>query len=185
MINQLTNHYSTTAVCGVLGVNHCNYQYYLSRTKDLDRQKELEDTLVRDEIEKLINKPASSKYGYRPMTKQLKRDGFEINGNFVNHKRVLRIMRENNLLCEIKKSFITTTDSDHNLKKYHNLLKKEGVEITRPDQVWASDITYIRLPEGFVYLAVIIDVFTRKVIGYCLSRFIDTQLVITALKMAI
>lgn len=185
MINQLTNNYSTTAVCGVLGINHSNYQHYLTKSKDLDSQKELEDTLIRDEIEKLINKPASSKYGYRPMTKQLKRDGFQINGQFVNHKRILRIMRENNLLSEIKKSFISTTDSDHKLKKYSNILKKEGIDIVRPDQVWASDITYIRLPEGFVYLAVIIDVFTRKVIGYCLSRHIDSQLVMTALKMAI
>jgi putative transposase len=107
------------------------------------------------------------------------------NGQFVNHKRVLRIMRENNLLCEIKKSFINTTDSNHNLRKYSNIPKKESVEITRPDQVWASDITYIRLLEGFVYLAVIIDVFTRKVIGCCLGKNIDSDLVITALKMAI
>lgn len=185
MITHLKTHYSTTAICGVLGVNHSNYQYYSSNTRDFDKQKELEDTLIRDEIEKLINQPVSSKYGYRPMTKQLKRDGFQINGQFVNHKRVLRIMRENNLLCEIKRSFINTTDSNHDLRKYSNILKKEGVEIVRPDQVWASDITYIRLPEGFVYLAVIIDVFTRKVIGYCLSRYIDTDLVITALKMAI
>lgn len=185
MITHLKTHYSTTAICGVLGVNHSNYQYYLSNTRDLDKQKELEDTLIRDEIEKLINKPASSKYGYRPMTKQLRRDGFQINCQFVNHKRVLRIMRENNLLCEIKKSFINTTDSDHNFRKYSNILKREGIKVTRPDQVWASDITYIRLPEGFVYLAVIIDVFTRKVIGYFLSRRIDTDLVVTALKMAI
>ncbi len=185
MTKQLTSHYSTTAVCAVLGVNHSNYQYYLSHTRDLDKQRKLEDNLIRDKIEKLINKPASSRYGYRPMTKQLRRDGFKINDQFVNHKRVLRIMRENNLLCEIKKSFINTTDSAHNLRKYSNILKKENIKVTRPDQVWASDITYIRLPEGFVYLAVIIDLFSRKVIGYCLSRHIDTQLVITALKMAI
>lgn len=185
MTNTLTNHFSITAVCGVLGMNHSNYQYFLNKTQNSDKQRELEDNLIRDEIEKLINKPASSKYGYRPMTKQLKRDNFQINGQFVNHKRVLRIMRENNLLCEIKKSFINTTDSNHNLRKYSNILKKENIEITRPDQVWVSDITYIRLPEGFVYLAVIIDAFTRKVIGYCLSRHIDTDLVVTALEMAI
>ena len=185
MITKLTNNYSVTAICGVLGVSHSNYQYFIKSTQDLSKQKELEDTLIRDEIERLINKPASNKYGYRPMTKQLRRAGFQINGQFVNHKRVLRIMRENNLLCEIKKLFINTTDSNHNLRKYSNLLKKEGIEITRPDQVWASDITYIRLPEGFVYLAVIIDIFTRKVIGYCLSEHIDTDLVLTALKMAI
>jgi len=185
MTDQLTSNHPINAVCLSLGLSRSSIQYQLGIGKQNQRFKELEDTLIRDEIEKLINKPASSKYGYRPMTKQLKRDGFQINSQFVNHKRVLRIMRENNLLCEIKKSFINITDSNHNLRKYSNLFKKEGIEITRPDQVWASDITYIRLPEGFVYLAVIIDVFTRKVIGYCLSKHIDKELVITALKMAI
>jgi len=185
MISHLTSYYPTTVICAVLGVNHSNYQYFVNYTQDKDKKKEVEDNLIRNEIEKLINKPASSKYGYRLISKQLKRDGFKIRGRFVNHKRVLRVMRENNLLCEIKKSFISTTDSNHNLKKYPNLLQETKIEIIRPDQVWASDITYIRLPEGFVYLAVVIDVFTRKVIGYCLSEHIDTDLVVTALKMAI
>ncbi|MEA2056309.1 MAG: IS3 family transposase [Patescibacteria group bacterium] len=100
MINKLTSHYSTTAVCGVLGVNHSNYQFYLSHTRDLNKQKELKNILIRDEIEKLINKPANSRYGYQPMTKQLRRDGFKINGQFVNHKRVLRIIRET--ICFVK-----------------------------------------------------------------------------------
>jgi putative transposase len=185
MTNQLTSNHPINSVCLSLEINRSSVQYQQGQGNQNQQTKNLEDTLIRDEIEKLINKPASSKYGYRPMTKQLRRSGFQINGKFVNHKRILRIMRENNLLCEIKKSFINTTDSDHNLKKYSNILKKEGIEATRPDQVWASDITYIRLPEGFVYLAVIIDLFSRKVVGYCLSRHIDTQLVITALKMAI
>ena len=145
--------------------------------------KELEDLSIRDEIEKIIK--SFPKYGYRPMTEQIKRNGFRINSQVVNHKRVLRVMRENNLLCEIKKSFISTTDSDHNFKKYPNLLKKEDIKITRLNQVWVSDITYIRLPEGFVYLAVVLDAYSRKVIGYCLSENIDTDLVVTALKMAI
>lgn len=185
MTHTLTSNHPVNVVSLSLGLGRSSVQYQLGVGKQNQKVKELEDTLIRDEIEKFINKPASSKYGYRPMTKQLKRDGFQINGQFVNHKRVLRIMRENNLLCEIKRSFINTTDSNHDLRKYSNILKKEGVEIVRPDQVWASDITYIRLPEGFVYLAVIIDVFTRKVIGYCLSRRIDSELVVTALKMAI
>lgn len=169
----------------MLGINHSNYRHFVTFSQDNDQVKELEDLKIRDEVEKLINKPASARYGYRPMTKQLRRDGFQINGQFVNHKRVLRIMRENNLLCEIKKSFINTTDSNHSLKKYSNLLKREGVIPTRLDQVWVSDITYIRLPEGFVYLAVVIDAYSRKVIGYCLSKHIDTNLVLEALKMAI
>jgi len=185
VISNLISSHPVNFVCLSLGLSRSSVQYQLGTGKQNHQAKKLEDTLIRDQIEKLINKPASSKYGYRPMTKQLKRDGFQINDKFINHKRILRIMRENNLLCEIKKSFISTTDSNHKLRKYSNILKKEGIEVMRPDQVWASDITYIRLPEGFVYLAVIIDVFTRKVIGYCLSKNIDSQLVVTALKMAI
>jgi transposase InsO family protein len=145
--------------------------------------KELGDLRIRDEIEKIIKE--FPKYGYRPMTKELERSGFKINELAPNHKRVLRVMRENNLLCEIKKSFISTTDSDHNFKKYPNLLKKEKIEVTGINQVWVSDITYVRLPEGFIYLAVILDAYSRKVIGYCLSVNIDTDLVVTALEMAI
>lgn len=185
MIQQLSDEYSVTATCAVLEINHSNYQHFINTTLDLNHKKKLEDDLIRDEIEKLINKPASSRYGYRPMTHQLRRNGFQINSQFVNHKRVLRIMRENNLLVEIKKTFINTTDSDHNLKKYSNILKKEKVKVTRLDQIWASDITYIKLPDGFVYLAVIIDAYSRKVIGYCLSKSIDTDLALEALKMAL
>jgi len=185
VIKQLNGKYSTTATCAVSGVNHSNYQHFLNVTQDIDHKKKLEDDLIRDEIEKLINKPASSRYGYRPMTHQLKRNDFQINDQFVNHKRVLRVMKENNLLVEIKKAFINTTDSDHNLKKYSNILKKENIKVTRLDQVWVSDITYIKLPSGFVYLAVIIDAYSRKVIGYCLSKNIDTDLVLEALQMAL
>ncbi len=184
MIKQLSDKYSTTAVCAVLGTNHSNYQHFSTITQDLDDKKRMEDDLIRDKIENLINLPASSRYGYRPMTHQLRRDGFQINGQFINHKRVLRIMRDNNLLYEIKKAFINTTDSDHNLRKYSNIFKKESIEVTRLDQVWVSDITYIKLPNGFVYLAVIIDAYSRKVIGYCLSKNIDTNLALEALKMA-
>jgi len=185
MINSLTTNHSVSLVCSSLGLDTSLYYHWLNVTREKEAKKSVEDTLLRGEIEKLIDLPASARYGYRPMTKQLRRDGFQINGQFVNHKRVLRIMRENNLLCEIKKSFINTTDSVHNLKKYPNLLKKEGIKITRLDQVWVSDITYIRLPEGFVYLAVVIDAYSRKVIGYCLSRKIDKHLVLEALKMAL
>jgi putative transposase len=185
MMNQLVTHHPINTACMTLDVARSSYQHYLNRSEPLSLQRELEDNLIRDELEKLVNKRASSKYGYRMMSRQLRRNGFKINDRFVNHKRILRVMRENSLLCEIKKSFINTTDSDHSLKKYGNLLKSEQVRITRPDQVWVSDITYIKLPEGFVYLSVIIDAFTRKVIGYCLSKNIDKDLVLEALRMAI
>lgn len=185
MINELTFNHSESVVCLTLDVPRSSYRHSQNDGKAVIFNKELEDLRLRNEIEKLINLPVSSRYGYRPMTHQLKRNGFQINNKDVNHKRVLRVMRENNLLCEIKKSFISTTDSDHNLKKYPNLLKKEKIKVTGINQVWVSDITYVRLPEGFVYLAVILDAYSRKVIGYCLSVNIDTDLVVTALEMAI
>jgi transposase InsO family protein len=93
-------------------------------------------------------------------------------------------MRRNNLLCRRKKKYrIATTDSKHAYRVYPNLVKK--MEITRPDQVWISDITYIRLPEEFVYLAVVLDAFTRRAIGWALQRHLDVSLSLNALKMAI
>jgi transposase InsO family protein len=176
--------HSDAVSCQAVGIDRTSYIHFKSEGQGVRQRRALEDTLLRDEIEKVIN-GEFPKYGYRPMTKHLQRTGFVIGGKPVNHKRVLRVMRENNLLCEIKKSFINTTDSNHALLKYPNILKKEQVEITRLDQVWVSDFTYIRLPEGFCYLAVAMDAFSRKVIGYCLSQDMDTHLVLTALKMAL
>ena len=184
MIETLTSHHPLTVGCQVMNVPPCSYYHFTGAGKTVREKKASEDTLIRAEVEKLINGDCS-KYGYRMMTRQLKKDDFKINGQSVNHKRVLRIMQENNLLCEIKKSFVNTTDSNHSLLKYPNILKKEDVIINHLDQVWNSDFTYIRLPEGFCYLAVILDGFSRKVIGYCLSKDMDTELVLTALKMAI
>jgi putative transposase len=95
----------------------------------------------------------------RRITAELRNRGYT-----VNHKRVLRLMREDNLLCVRKRFKPKTTDSDHNLRRYPNLLK--GLEITRLNQVWASDIIYIRLPGEFVYLAVVLDLFSRRCIGW-------------------
>jgi len=119
------------------------------------------------------------KYGYRRITAELHR-----RGQVVNHKKVLRIMHEENLLCKPKKKFrVTTTDSNHEYPTYPNLAKK--MIITRINQLWVADITYIHLTERHVYLAVIIDIFSRKCIGWELSRRIDADLVLNALDMAI
>lgn len=117
-------------------------------------------------------------YGYRRVTRQLHDDGCEI-----NHKKVLRLMRESDLLCRIKRKWIRTTDSNHGLPIYRNLVK--GRPVTGINQVWLADITYIRIRRGFVYLAAILDAFSRKVIGYAVSRSMDTKLVLEALTMAI
>lgn len=117
-------------------------------------------------------------YGYRRITAELKRQGLK-----VNHKRVLRLMRDKNLLCRAAKAFKATTDSSHSLTKYPNLI--EDLVPYRIDQVWHADITYIRIVNSFVYLAALIDGFSRKVVGYGLGRTLSADLAMAALTDAI
>jgi len=118
------------------------------------------------------------RYGYRRVTEQLKRDGL-----WANHKKVLRLMKESDLLCRARQRWVKTTESKHGFPRYPNLIKV--MAITRLNQVWLSDITYIRIRTGFVYLAAILDAYSRKVIGYAVSRSLDTSLTLEALKMAV
>jgi transposase InsO family protein len=117
-------------------------------------------------------------YGYRPITKELHRRGV-----IANHKRVLRLMRADNLLCLRRHAFVRTTDSNHTLTVYPNLARK--LVLSNINQLWVADITYIRLQREFVYLAVILDAYSRRCIGWALSRHIDTQLALAALRMAL
>jgi transposase InsO family protein len=117
-------------------------------------------------------------YGYRRVTAQLRRDGI-----MVNRKRIHRIMAQNGLLCTIRRKYRVTTNSNHGLVKYPNLIK--GLIPVRTDELWHSDITYIRLEAGFAYLAAIIDGFSRKAIGYALGRTLCSMLTIAALNDAI
>ncbi len=112
------------------------------------------------------------------MTHQLRR-----HGHVVNHKRVLRLMRENNLVFQRKKFSPITTDSEHNNPVYPNLLR--GLPIKRPNQVWAADFTYIQLNKEFVYLAVELDIHTRCCIGWSLSRSLSSETALDALQMAL
>ena len=116
-------------------------------------------------------------YGYRPITKELQRRGV-----LVNHKRVLRLLRQDNLLCMRRQAFVRTTDANHSLPVYPNLAR--GLVLSNINQLWVSDITYIRLRREFVYLAVL-DAYSRRCIGWALSRHIDTQLTLKALRMAL
>ena len=131
---------------------------------------------LRDAIQKqAVQMPA---YGYRRITAALQHAGWE-----VNRKRVLRLMRVDNLLCLRKRAFVRTTDSNHELRIYPNLareLKPSGL-----NQLWVADITYIRLLLEFVYLAVILDAFSRRVIGWALGRTLEAKLALAALQMAI
>jgi len=117
-------------------------------------------------------------YGYRRITAALHRQKLK-----VNHKRVLRLMRQENLLCKARRAFRATTDSSHRLKKYPNLI--DGLVPTRCNQVWHADITYIRIATSFVYLAALIDGFSRKVVGYALGRSLSADLATAALTDAI
>jgi transposase InsO family protein len=131
---------------------------------------------LRDAIQKIaVEMPA---YGYRRITAHLHRDN-----RVVNHKRVLRLMREDNLLCLRRRAFVRTTDSDHKLPVYPNLAK--DVKLNRLNQLWVADITYIRLMCEFVYLAVILDAFSRRVIGWALGRTLEADLTVEALAKAI
>jgi transposase InsO family protein len=121
---------------------------------------------------------AFSGYGYRRVTKALVRSRWKI-----NHKRVLRVMRQAGMNCRRKRRIVHTTDSKHSYQIYPNLVKELQVEA--PNRCWLADLTYVRLPEGFVYLACLLDVFSRKCIGWSLSRRIDAQLPLQALEMAL
>ncbi len=117
-------------------------------------------------------------YGYRRITAELQHQGIN-----VNHKKVLRIMRDKNLLCRAQKVYKAITDSSHNLTRYPNL--REDIIPDRIDRIWHADITYIRIASSFVYLAALIDGFSRKVVGYGLSRSLSADLAIAALLDAI
>jgi len=117
-------------------------------------------------------------YGYRRVTEQLKHDEMVI-----NHKRVLRLMRESDLLCRARRKRVKTTNSKHPFPRYPNLIK--DVVVGGMNQVWLADITYIRIRSGFVYLAAILDAYSRRVIGYAISTGLETSLTLKALRMAI
>ena len=134
------------------------------------------DVDLRDEIQRIALESPS--YGWPRITAELQRRGWE-----ANHKRVYRIMREDNLLCLRRRKFVVTTNSDHQLAVYPNLARE--MVLTGIDQLWVADITYIRLETEFVYLAVILDAYSRRAIGWALDRTLENELTIAALDMAL
>lgn len=156
-----------------MGLGRGTY-YYRLRQQSLMAKKEEAD--LRDRIEQIVVERA--RYGYRRVTYQLRREGYK-----VNHKRVSRMMREQSLQCQVKRRWVKTTDSDHSHRIYPNLIKE--LKVRGRNQVWVGDITYIRILTGFLYLAVVLDLFSRKVIGWALSEQIDAQLTLAALRMAL
>lgn len=163
---------SLTVLCRTVGLSRATFYRYCKPIIS----PEAVETDLREAIQQIALE--FSCYGYRRITAQLTRQGFA-----VNHKRVLRLMREDNLLCLRKKRFIKTTDSEHGLPIYQNLAAK--LTVNGLDQLWVADITYIRLASEFVYLAVILDAFSRRVVGWHLSRRLDAGLTVAALQMAL
>jgi putative transposase len=175
MINQVHEdhpEFSLEQLCHLFEVSQSWYYEHVGQPEDNE-----EETALHDRIEEIILEFPG--YGYRRVTHALRREGKQI-----NHKRVLRIMREKFLLCRIKKSFvIKTTNSRHRFPVYPNLLA--SLQLTAPDQAWVSDFTYIRLRTTFVYLACILAAFSRRCVGWHLSRDMTTLLTLTALQRAI
>lgn len=135
------------------------------------------DAELRDHIERIQGEFAG--YGYRRLGKQLRREGI-----YVNDKRIRRVQRQYQLFPVRWQSFkIATTDSNHGYKVYRNLLA--GLTLTGTDQAWVADITYIRILKGFVYLAALLDRYSRKVIGWAISKRIDAELCLAALRIAL
>ena len=143
---------------------------------DAERTPAVKDVDLRDAIQRIaLQFPA---YGRPRIAAELKRQGWK-----VNHKRVGRILREDNLLCLRKRKFQATTDSRHGFQVYPNLTRK-FVPSAR-NQLWVADITYIRLAEEFVYLAVVLDAYSRLVIGWAVERTLEAKLAVGALEMAL
>jgi transposase InsO family protein len=145
--------------------------YRFSEKAKPDRDMDLRDAIQRIALE-------WPSYGRPRITAELRRRGWT-----VNPKRVYRLLREDNLLCVRKRKFVLTTDSNHGRKVYPNLAS--SMVLTGVDQLWRADITYVRLREEFVFLAVILDAFSRRVIGWALDRNMEDELTLTALRMAL
>jgi transposase InsO family protein len=149
--------------------------YYYDPKKTRAQQEE-EDANIRGKIEQI--RVDLKRAGYRPLLRHLKRSGV-----YIGETKLRRIMKKFELHIKSKKQFVVTTDSNHDCLVHPNLL--EEMTIDGINQVWTADITYIRIANGFVYLAVILDLFSRKVIGYSISKRIDRDLTISALRMAL
>ena len=160
---------STKAACDSVGMARSTY-YYRSRARD--------ESQIGIDLEQVAGQ--YPKYGTRRMMHQLRRAPY---GYQINRKRIQRLMREKKLLRPVKRTKYRTTNSQHPYPRYPNLMK--DMEVVRPEQAWVSDITYIRLGRGFVFLAAIMDVFTRTIRGWNLSRNLDVDLTLSALRNAL
>ena len=163
---------SIERMCYLAQVSRAGFYRSLAEQMPVEEEMEVRSTIQRIAVEH------RRRYGYRRITAELRRRGM-----LVNHKRVARIMREDNLLAVQPRAFVVTTDSDHQLEVYLNLASR--MKLTGVNQLWVADITYIRSHREFVYLAVILDAYSRKVVGWELDRTLAARLPIAALEKAI
>lgn len=165
------NELAMERMCELAGVNRRSFYRFDPDAKPAERDMDLRDAIQRIALE-------MPSYGRPRITAELRRRGW-----VVNAKRVHRIMREDNLLCLRRRKFLVTTDSRHGFPTYPNLAGE--LQLTDINQLWIADITYIRLEVEFVYLAVVLDAFSRRVIGWALERTLEAKLTMAALKMAL
>jgi transposase InsO family protein len=158
-------------MCALAQVSRAGYYRFLTTPAAGDKDVDLRDAIQRIALE-------FPTYGRPRMTAELHRRGWQVGPN-----RVYRILREDNLLCLRKRKFLVTTDSAHGRKVYPNLAP--NLVLTGMDQLWVADITYIRLRVEFVFLAVVLDAYSRRVIGWALDRTLEDDLTLTALRMAL
>jgi len=172
MASGLQGRIGVERMCRLAGVSRAGY--YRHWQASAPRR---EEAALRDAIQRLAL--ANRHYGYRRIAVLLGRDGWR-----ANHKRVLRLMREDNLLCLRHAAFVPmTTDSRHGWRVVPNLAR--GLQLTDIDQLWVADITYVHLAEEFAFLAIVLDAFSRKVIGWALATHLKAELAIEALDQAI
>jgi transposase InsO family protein len=163
---------SIERMCVLASVSRASYYRHWRHVAPRREQTELRDVLQRLAV-------AHRHYGYRRLNALLRREGWA-----VNHKRVLRLLRTDNLLCLRRRAFVpATTDSRHDWRVVPNLAR--GMEVTGLDQLWVADITYLRLREEFAFLAVVLDAFSRRVVGWAVDVHLRAALAIAALQMAL
>ncbi len=162
---------SIEEACRAAQVSRAGYYRFFDEHAPREAETELRDRIQRVAVENRF-------YGYRRVAAELR-----LQGILVNHKRVLRVMREDNLLSLRRCKFVVTTDSSHTRPVYPNLIA--GLELTAPNQVWVADITYIRLREEFAFLAVVLDAFSRRVLGWELGESLQAALALQALNRAL
>ena len=159
------------ALCQMTGLSRAGFYRWRAQPPGDPVEMELRHTMQQIALE-------FPTYGYRRITAELQRRGFK-----VNHKRILRLMRQDNLLCLRHKSFVVTTDSRHSLPLYPNLARE--ITPSAVNELWVADITYIRLRREFVYLAVLLDAYSRRMIGWALGCTLEAELTLSALRLAL